>query len=162
MNGCAFESNVLEAAESGRWSESLRAHVAGCESCAAAAAVAQWMAEFARQDDREHILPDPSVVWLKAQLLRQHNAVELASRPMHLLQVAAYMIVAAGWAALLTWKWAAVEEWMLTLSPRNFLSGAAALSGGGSSSLSMTFFAIVIVLSSLTVMLALHTILAEE
>lgn len=161
MNACAFENNILEAAESDRWSESLRAHAAGCESCEAAASVAKWMAEFARHDDREHILPDPSVVWLKAQLLRQHTTVELASRPMHMLQIAAYMIVAACWAALLTWKWAAVEEWMLTLSPRHFITGAATL-GGGSSSLSMTFFAIVIVLSSLTVMLALHTILAEE
>jgi hypothetical protein len=161
MNGCAFESNVLEAAENGRWTESLRAHVAGCESCEAAASVAKWMADFARQDDREHILPDPAVVWLKAQLLQQHTAVDLASRPMHLLQIAAYVIVAGGWAALLTWKWAAVQEWMLTLSPRHFISGAAAMNAG-SSSLSMTFFAFVIVLSSVTVMLALHTILAEE
>ena len=160
MNGCAYESNVLEAAESGRWSESLRAHVASCQTCEAAASVAQWMTGFARQDDREHILPDPAVVWLKAQLLRQHAAVEQASRPLHVLQITAYMIVAAGWAALLTWKWTAVEEWMLTFSPRYFVSGAAL--GSAATSLSMTFFAVVIVLSSLTVMLALHTILAEE
>lgn len=160
MNDCAYESNVLEAAESGRWTESLRAHVASCETCEAAASVAQWMADFAKQDDREHILPDPTVVWLKAQLLGQHAAVEQASRPMHLLQVAAYVVVAAGWAALLTWKWAAIEEWMLTFSPRYFVSGAAV--SGGASSLSLTFFAIVVALSSLTVMLALHTILAEE
>lgn len=160
MNGCAHERHVLEAAESGRWSESLRGHVASCEACEAAASVASWMSDLARQDDREHILPDPSVVWLKAQLLRQHAAVEQASKPMNALQIAAYVIVAAGWAALLTWKWAAVEEWMLTFSPRYLLSGAAL--HGGTSSLSMTFFAIVIVLSSVTVMLALHTIVAEE
>jgi hypothetical protein len=160
MNGCAYESNVLEAAESGRWSESLRAHVASCESCEAAASVAKWMTGLAQHDDREHILPDPAVVWLKAQLLRQHAAVEQAARPMNALQIAAYVIVAAGWAALLTWKWAAVEEWMLTFSPRYFLSGAAL--NAGTSSLSLTFFAIVIVLSSVTVMLALHTIVAEE
>lgn len=159
MNDCAYESNVLDAAESGRWSESLRGHVASCESCEAAASVAQWMTELARHDDREHILPDPAVVYLKAQLLGQQAAVDQASRPMHLLQIAAYMTVAAGWAALLTWKWAAVEEWMLTFSPRYFVSGAL---NGGATSLSMTFFAIVIVLSSVTVMLALHTILAEE
>jgi len=156
---CAYESNVIEAAESGRWSESLRAHAASCESCEAAVSVATWMADFAKQDDREHILPDPTVVWLKAQLLRQHAAIDMAARPMHMLQIAAYMIVAAGWAALLTWKWNAVAEWMLTFSPRHFVSGVTV---AGPSSLSMTFFAIVIMLSSVTVMLALHTILAEE
>ena len=160
MNDCAYESNVLDAAESGRWSESLRAHAASCESCNAAVSVASWMTELSRQDDREHILPDPTVVWLKAQLLRQHSAVDLASRPMHLLQIAAYMIVAAGWAALLTWKWNALEEWLLTFSPRHFVSGVAINSGA--TSLSLAFFAIVIMLSSVTVMLALHTILAEE
>ncbi|HWS71488.1 MAG TPA: hypothetical protein VN605_05210, partial [Thermoanaerobaculia bacterium] len=139
MNGCAYESNVLDAAESGRWSESLRAHVASCESCAAAASVAQWMTELARHDDREHILPDPAVVYLKAQLLGQQAAMEQASRPLHMLQIAAYMTVAAGWAALLTWKWAAVEEWMLTFSPRYFVSGVLS---SGATSLSMTFFAI--------------------
>jgi hypothetical protein len=160
MNACAYESNVIEAAESGRWSESLRGHVASCESCEAAVSVATWMADFSRQDDREHILPDPTVVWLKAQLLRQHATVDLVSRPMHLLQIAAYVIVAGGWAALLTWKWNAVEEWMLTLSPRHFVSGVAISTG--TSSLSLTFFAVVIMLLSVTVMLALHTILAEE
>ncbi|MCU1349331.1 MAG: hypothetical protein JWO56_2361 [Acidobacteria bacterium] len=160
MNDCAYEGNVIEAAESGRWSESLRAHVASCESCEAAVAVAKWMDELSRADEREHILPDPTVVWLKAQLLRQQTAVDIASRPMHLLQIAAYVIVAGGWAALLTWKWTALEEWLLTFSPRHFVSGATF--GGGATSLSMTFFAVVIMLSSLTVMLALHTILAEE
>lgn len=161
MNECAYESNVLDAAESGTWTESLRAHVSSCETCEAAVAVAKWMDDLARKDDREHILPDPAVVWLKAQLLRTQAAVEMASRPMHVLQVAAYVVVAAGWAALLTWKWNAVEEWLLTFSPRHFVSGVA-MSGAGASSLSMTFFAIVIILSSVTVMLALHTIVAEE
>jgi hypothetical protein len=160
MNGCPHESHVIDAAESGNWSESLRNHVLSCETCEAAVSVAAWIDDFSRQDEREHILPDPTVVWLKAQLLQQHVAVDLASRPMHLLQIAAYVVVAGGWAALLTWKWNALQEWMLTFSLRHFVSGMAA--AGNASSLTMTFFAIVIVLSSLTVMLALHTILAEE
>jgi len=160
MKGCAYESNVVEAAKSGRWSESLRAHVASCQSCEAAVAVATWMDDFSRQDDRQHMLPDPAVVWLKAQLLRQHAVVDTASRPMQLLQIAAYVIVAGAWAALLTWKWNALQDWMLTLSPRHFIAGVA--TSTGATPLSMTFFAVVIMLSSATVMLTLHTILAEE
>ena len=116
-NDCAFEPNVIDAATNGAWTESLRAHVASCQSCAAAAEVAPWMASFSGIDEREHILPDPAVLWLKARLLQSNAAVERAALPITRLQIAAYLIIAACWAALLTWKSAALQLWINHFSP---------------------------------------------
>jgi hypothetical protein len=153
---CAHEPNVMHAAAEDRWTESLRAHVADCADCAAAAAAA-WMSRFARISDRQHILPDPSIVWLKAQLMRGTADVARVSRPITIAQLIAYCVVAGGWAAVLTWKWKAVQAWIGSFSPSGIVHNAA-----GAQSLSLSFFAIVFVLASMTVMLALHTILAEE
>jgi hypothetical protein len=160
-DACRYERDVINAAGHDLWTDSLREHARSCETCAAAAAVSMWMDDFASQDDREHSLPDPAVVWLKAQILGRQAAVERASRPMNNLQMAAYLVVAAGWSAIMTWKWRALQEWLLTLSPSHFIAGVSG-TGAGAASLSLTFFAMVVVLASLTVMLALHTILAEE
>ena len=155
---CPHEANVLRAAGEDRWTDSLRNHLMECEDCQATASVAPWMDRFSRISDREHILPDPAVVWLKAQLLRGTVDAARISRPMTYAQLFAYLVVGGGWAALLTWKWAAVEAWLDRLTPTGFVAATASQS----ESLSFSFFAIVFVLASTTVMLALHTILAED
>ena len=160
IDSCPFEPNVIDAAASGSWSESLRAHVASCESCAAAAEVAPWMASFSGIDEREHILPDPAVLWLKARLLQSKAAVERASLPITRLQIAAYLIIAACWAALLTWKSAALQLWINRFSPTHVILGATG--ADATASLSVTVLFALIVLASATVGVAMHTILAEE
>ena len=154
---CAHETNVLQAAAEDRWTEALRGHVSECADCAAAAAAAPWMVRFSRMSDRERRLPDPSIVWLKAQLMRGTADAARASRPITIAQLVAYCAVAGGWAAVLTWKWNAVMTWMSSFTPRGLVHTAAR-----AESLSLSFFGIVFVLASTTVLLALHTILAEE
>lgn len=155
--GCRFEADVLRAAQDDRWRDALRRHLAECDDCIAAASVAPWMTRFARISDREHILPDPQIVWLKAQLLQSSAEVARVSRPMNVLQLIAYLVVAGGWAALLTWKWDAVQKWVNGLTPTGMVENMAT-----GQSLSMSFFALLIVLATMTVTLAMHTILAEE
>ena len=154
---CRYEPDVLHAVKEDRWNESLRAHVTECADCAAAAAAAPWMTRFARLSDREHVLPDPSIVWLKAQLLQGTADAARAARPMTIAQLYAYFVVASGWAAVLTWKWSAVQAWLRNFTPTGLVSTAAR-----AESLSLSFFAIVFVLATTTVTLALHTILAED
>ena len=153
---CRHEAEVVRAAEQDRWTDALRAHAATCPDCAAAASVAPWLDRFAHISDREHILPDPSIVWLKAQLLRGTADVARISRPMTVAQLVAYLVVAGGWAAVLTWKWDAVEAWIRTFS------SPTGLVTSGAQGFSIAFVSMVFVLASTTVMLALHTILAEE
>jgi hypothetical protein len=119
-----------------------------------------WMKQFARLEDRRGPLPDPGALWVKAKLMQSTIAMERATRPVTRAQIAAYMVVAASWAALLTWKWNALSSWFLSFRPANIVLGAAG--SPAAASLSMTFFMMVIALASVTVMLAFHTILAEE
>lgn len=158
MNGCRLEADVIRAAEEGSWTDALRRHVAECADCEAASAVARWMSDFSRVDERKHILPDPTVLWLKAQIMRGATGVERASKPMTVAQIAAYLLVAAGWTGLLTWRWDALTRWFENLNPARALADSAA----GAASLSATFFLCVLVLSSVTIVVAMHTILAEE
>jgi hypothetical protein len=156
-DACRFEPQMLRAAEEDRWTESLRAHLGECDDCVTAISVGPWMTQFSRISDREHILPDPSVIWLKAKLLQTTADVNRVTRPMDAVQLIAYMVVAGGWTAVLLWKWEQVEAWLRTFTPTGMVESVAR-----AESLSMSFFALVLVLASMTVMLALHTILAEE
>jgi hypothetical protein len=156
-DACRFEPQILHAAREDRWTDGLRAHLRECDDCVAALSVAPWMTQFSRISDREHILPDPSVIWLKAKLLQNAADVNRVSRPMDAVQLIAYVVVAGGWTATLLWKWNEVEAWMRSFTPTGMVASAAR-----AEQLSMSVFALVLVLASMTVMLALHTILAEE
>jgi hypothetical protein len=153
---CPHESNVIRAANEDRWTSQLRAHLSECEDCMAAVSVAPWMTRFSRISDREHILPDPQLLWLKAQLLRGTNDALRVSRPLTIVQMLAYGTVASGWAAVLTWKWDAVLKWLHSFTPSGMVSTAAR------ADVSMPFFALLFVLASMTVLVGLYTVIAEE
>lgn len=154
---CRRQNEIVHAAAEERWTDGLRDHVAGCRDCAAAAEVAPWMENFSKISDREHILPDPALVWLKAQLLRGTADAARLTRPLNIMQFGAYFLVAGSWAALLTWKWAAIEAWLGGFTPAGLVASASR-----SEPLSISFFAMLLALASVTVMVALHTIMAEE
>ena len=156
-DACRFESEVVRATDESRWTSALREHVLQCEDCAAAAAVAPWLGRLAEFDERQRPLPDAHVVWLKAQLMRSTAAAERAARPLEAIQLLAYVVVAGGWAALLTWRWSALERWIGGFTPSGVVHSAAT-----GSSLSLTFFVLVFLLSSATIVVGLHTVLAEE
>ncbi len=154
---CRFEPHVRRAAAENDWTDALREHVRTCADCAAAAVAAPFMTRFARVDERQSKLPDPGVVWLKAQLLGGKVAAERAARPLNALQMIAYVVVAGGWAAVVTWKWADLQRWLFGFTPVQI-----AQSMSHNASLSITFLMAVVLLATMTVMLALHTILAED
>lgn len=157
LGNCRFERDVLLAAREDRWPDALREHLLDCDDCVATASVAPWMTRFSRISDREHILPDPQLVWLKARLLQGTADIARVSRPLNVAQLVAYFVVAGGWAAMLTWKWEAVQSWLRGFTPSGIMQNVAR-----GETLSLSFLAAVIVLASTTAMLALHTIMAEE
>jgi len=162
MTGCRFEPDVIRAAASGEWTSSLRGHLDVCADCAAAVEVGPWMEDFARLDDREHILPDPAVLWLKAKLMQSNTMMQRVALPITRLQIGAYLAVAACWAAVLTWKWPLIQAWANSLTPSHVVLASAGTQAAATASLSVSFFAGIVVLSSATVFLAMHTILAED
>ena len=119
-----------------------------------------WMKKFAQVDERRGPLPDASALWVKAKLMQSTAAMERASKPITRIQIAAYLMVAGSWAALLTWKWNALSAWFNSFSPAHIILGASGAQAANS--LSLTFFMMLIALASVTMMLAFHTILAEE
>jgi len=162
MTACRLEPDVIRAAATGEWTASLRRHLESCADCAAAAEVGPWMEEFARVDDREHILPDPAVLWFKAKLLQSNRVMDRVALPITRLQIGAYLAVAACWAALLTWKWPVIQAWVNSIKPTHVILATASAQTAAAASLSASFFAVIVMLSSATVFLAMHTILAEE
>ena len=118
-----------------------------------------WMKELAATDVSPR-LPDANSIWVRAKLMQSAAAMERASRPITRVQIAAYLVVAGSWAALVTWKWNALLAWINGFTPTHIILGAAGAETARS--LSLTFVTALIALASVTVILAFHTILAEE
>jgi hypothetical protein len=70
---CPYEAKTIDAVRSGDWSDELRAHLAGCETCAEARAVAGFMTRIGDALGRREAAPDPTLIWLKAELARQEE-----------------------------------------------------------------------------------------
>jgi hypothetical protein len=113
-----------------------------------------WMRQFAAIDDREHALPDPSIIWLKAKVLQSAKEVARASRAVTPVEIISQASVASLWAALLTWKWDAISSWFVSFSSRDVLFAAP--------SVNLPFVMTLAVLTGITVMVAMHSILVEE
>jgi hypothetical protein len=118
-----------------------------------------WMKQFAAIEHTPR-LPDPNSLWVKAKLMQSTAAMERAARPLTRVQIVAYLVVAGGWSALVTWKWNALSAWINSFTPAHIIMGAAGAETA--QSLSLTFIMALVVLASVTVMLAFHTILTEE
>ena len=63
---CPHEETVSNAARTGCWDDSTRAHVRQCAHCREIAGIAEWMGNIARVDIRDAVLPGPERVYLKA------------------------------------------------------------------------------------------------
>jgi hypothetical protein len=147
---CIHEPQVRHAAIEDRWTDALRQHLKECAECSVAAAVTPFMTAFARPEARRRPLPDPAVIWLKARLWRGTAVAERAARPLNIIQMISYGVIAAGWAGLMNWKWSDIQQWLFgALSGVQPVTPVPVILG-------------FVVLSSLTVMLGLHAILAEE
>ena len=148
---CRNEPLVRRAAAENQWTDALRAHAAGCPDCAAAASVAPFMTQLAANGIRTRALPDPRLIWVKAQLFGGSSAADRITRPISIAQIGSYIAVAAAWAAMLMWKWPAVESWF-----------EGAVSGRAVPMPLASMLVVAVALLSTTLMLAMHTILAEE
>jgi hypothetical protein len=94
-----------------------------------------WMREMADTSiDAPHQLPDPAVVWWKAQLLRRWEAERRAVAPIERMH---WVELAAGVASLgvfLVWQWSGLVSILARLSPAKLaaLSSSSASAAGPS------------------------------
>jgi len=71
--------------------------------------VTQWMRDLAALPVEASRLPDPSHIWLKAQLLRRWDAQQTALAPLEWGERAQVLMALAGAAALLALAWSRLQ-----------------------------------------------------
>jgi hypothetical protein len=116
IQSCAHEDAVAAAARTGRWTPELRAHRDGCMTCAELTLVTAAMAADADALAGLNIpLPDPGVIWLRAQLAEREKNFRRATRAIVWVQRATIAAVVAVGLALAPGLWASVKGFVAAL-----------------------------------------------
>jgi hypothetical protein len=105
---CCEERAVVRAVRSGEWSEDLRAHLRQCATCRSVQQSAQWMQALAASSQgvaAQNDLPDPQILWLRAQLSQRQAAAERAHRIVQWVELGCAMVICAGVGVWLAWNW---------------------------------------------------------
>jgi hypothetical protein len=155
-NRCELEDEILRALNSAGISESVRQHLVECELCRHTVAADVWMKEMARQKLEEAPLPDPTLIWLKSQLLQNEGTLFHLGQSTSFLHTVGFGLVAFAWAILLSWKWTAIDSFV-----RHFDSAGTLLAAMNAQLFSLPFVFTLVVLSCATVGLAFHSAMAE-
>jgi predicted anti-sigma-YlaC factor YlaD len=124
---CSEQPDILTAAASGRdVSPSLQAHLQSCPSCREQVEAVAFVRGLAGTDDTPHQLPDPAVIWWKAQLLRRWQAERAAAAPIERMR---WVELAAGFISLavfLAWQWRALVNLVARAVPAGLAAASAA------------------------------------
>ncbi|MGE5199777.1 MAG: hypothetical protein ACM3H9_09065 [Rhodospirillaceae bacterium] len=110
-------------------SAALAAHLASCPSCREQAEAAAFVRGLAGTEDIHHPLPDPAVIWWKAQLTRRWQAERAAAAPIERMR---WVELAAGFvslAVLLVWQWRGLAALAAGILPAGLEAAAAAPQG---------------------------------
>jgi hypothetical protein len=104
---CPQESAVIRAVRTGEWSESLEAHLHECAICGGVQEAALWMQALgpATAQEAQEGLPDPGILWLRAQLSERQAAAERAHKFLQWMEIACVAAACAGLGIWLLWSW---------------------------------------------------------
>lgn len=152
-----IEREVLEASRTGRIPESLESHLTTCASCAETASVAGFMRKLAGAE-KDAPLPDPGILWLKAQLLQNRQLHEQTSQALSRVQKTTWIVIGTCWAAVLAWKWETVSSWLNDASVSRLIMSSISEGDG----ISLPFMLLLAGLMGVTALFAAHSVLADE
>lgn len=107
---CAFEEKIAAANRSGRWSDELLAHVADCGVCEEVALVSGYLCESSTAAGVDAALPNPSLIWSKAQAAANAAAIERALRPIVWARRFAFGVGAAAVVFAIILEWSRIGE----------------------------------------------------
>jgi len=123
---CSHEPDILVSAADGQeMSAALEAHLASCPSCREQADAVAFVRGLAATSDAPHQLPDPAVIWWKAQLLRRWEAERTAAAPIERMR---WVELAAGFASLavfLVWQWQGLVNFAVRAVPAGLAAASA-------------------------------------
>jgi hypothetical protein len=120
--------------------------------------ITRVLQKVAAEAPRRRGLPEARYLWLTAQLIPNRVVQDRALKPIGVLQVLAYIIVAGCWAVVLTWKWSNIKDWFHAPELGARLTEVAS----GSGSVPLSFLVIVGGLLCITSVVVMHSVLAEE
>ena len=127
FQACSHEPDILVAASGGReLSAAFEAHLASCPSCREQVDAVTFLRGLADTPDAPHQLPDPAVIWWKAQLLRRWQAERTAAAPIERMR---WVELAAGFASLavfLAWQWEGLVGLVANVIPAGIAAASAA------------------------------------
>lgn len=117
---CEYEGAVRSLARTGSADAAVRDHLTRCETCRQTLAVAGFMLQLADAAAAPPRLPDPGMLWWKAQLLQRWDAQRQAAAPLETGQHVQVGVGVAGCAGLLVWLWPHLQRWGVELvTPSN-------------------------------------------
>ena len=103
---CSEQPSILTAAADGRpLPPAMEAHLASCPSCREQVEAVAFVRGLADTTDAPHALPDPAVIWWKAQLLRRWQAERAASAPIERMRWVELVAGLSSLAVFLVWQW---------------------------------------------------------
>jgi hypothetical protein len=127
FRACSEQPAILAAAaDGGAWPRALEAHLASCASCREQAAAVTFVRGLAETPDAPHQIPDPAVIWWKAQLLRRWQAERAAAAPIERMRGVELVAGFATLAVFLVWQWQALVNLVARAIPAGVAAASAA------------------------------------
>jgi hypothetical protein len=121
LTTCVEEATVQRAVAARRVDAALQAHIDQCVRCREVAAVTHALVDLAQHDEATLTVPDPHLVWWRAQLVERWRNELAASRSVERVEWTQAALGLVGALVLLVWQWPAL--WRA-------LSGAPATTSG--------------------------------
>jgi hypothetical protein len=102
---CPHEEIISQAARTGRWDDSTKAHLRQCAYCREIAEITEWMGNIALIDAQEAVPPDPAQVFLQAQIDAMQMAREKMLRPLVIAEFVVRIMIILALAVGVLWAW---------------------------------------------------------
>ncbi len=106
---CPQEGDVLRAVRTGIVEEALRAHAVECAVCGEIVQVSQWMQTLAESPDGTDALPDPGLLWWRAQFSEKQMKMERAEQILGWLEFVFATLLFTGLAGWMYWHWNVIQ-----------------------------------------------------
>jgi hypothetical protein len=120
LSSCETEPLIVQAIRSGEASPELVAHAQACPVCSEVWSIAGFLREEANLAAHEvNALPDPGLIWRKAQARAREQALAKATMPIRMMRTCAIVlaIFAMPW---LVSQWTQVSTWLHQLGLNRF------------------------------------------
>jgi predicted anti-sigma-YlaC factor YlaD len=161
---CDHQPSMLEAAAAGRETDPATAeHLAACPTCREAIEAVCWMRKMADTNAESRPLPDPDVIWWKAQLLRRWEAERRAVAPIERMHKAELYAGLACLAGFVIWQWSGLTRVVSSVFDPSSLamwSAQSAASGAATDTTGLMLLAASLIVGAM-ILAGVHRMLTE-